>query len=195
MTVIPDFGRNQLASLTALLGFTVGVEVGVAAGGFSKVILDANPKMELYGVDPWTPYGGYRDYARKSTLDTLEIKARRLLKGYDNYEFIKAFSMDAVQQFSDGSLDFVYIDANHQEPYVSQDINEWYRKLRPRGILSGHDYVRSAHRDGTPLYHDVKNAIHRFTNENGIELFILGNEAIDEGLVRDRPRSWMLWKR
>lgn len=192
---ISNFGRIQLADLIHELDFKTGVEVGVAAGWYSSVLANANPQMKLYGVDPWTPYKGYRDYVRTSTLDTLEIKAHRALDKYPNYTFVKKFSMDAVGDFADGSLDFVYIDANHGDPYVTQDITEWYKKLRSGGILAGHDYVRTKSRDDQPLINDTKSATQLFAKANNLILFILGTDAIREGEVRDRPRSWMMIKK
>lgn len=48
--------------------------------------------------------------------------------------------MEAVKRFKNGSLDFVYIDANHSFNYVMQDLTEWSKKVRVGGIVSGDDY-------------------------------------------------------
>ena len=48
--------------------------------------------------------------------------------------------MDVVKQFKDGSLDFVYIDANHEFRSVIDDISEWGKKVKVGGIVSGHDF-------------------------------------------------------
>jgi predicted O-methyltransferase YrrM len=48
--------------------------------------------------------------------------------------------MEAVKDFKDESLDFVFIDGNHQYSYVLEDITEWSKKVRSGGIVSGHDY-------------------------------------------------------
>lgn len=50
--------------------------------------------------------------------------------------------MDAVQEFDNESLDFVYIDANHEFQAVTNDIAEWSKKVRVGGIVSGHDFTR-----------------------------------------------------
>ena len=49
--------------------------------------------------------------------------------------------MDAVKDFADRSLDFVYIDANHEPQFVEEDIREWSKKVKVGGIVSGHDYA------------------------------------------------------
>ena len=50
--------------------------------------------------------------------------------------------MDAVKDFKDESLDFVYIDANHGYESTKEDIREWSKKVKKGGIVSGHDYVK-----------------------------------------------------
>ena len=51
--------------------------------------------------------------------------------------------MQALEDFLDNSLDFVFIDANHTFEYVVNDIAEWSKKVRPGGIISGHDFLNS----------------------------------------------------
>ncbi len=49
--------------------------------------------------------------------------------------------MDALEDFEDNSLDFVYIDGDHNFKHISEDIYEWTKKVRSGGIVSGHDYL------------------------------------------------------
>ena len=71
-------------------------------------------------------------------------------------------SVEAVNQFEDASLDFVFIDATHTYESVSQDIRLWWPKVRPQGLFSGHDYRWSG----------VKLAVDEFTLNNGLSGFI-----------------------
>lgn len=187
---IPNFGRNQLAALLRELDFKKGVEVGVAAGEYSEILSHYNPQMTVIGIDPFVPYKGYQDYKRQKTLDGLEQSAMDVSIRQSNYILIKQFSMDVLGDFEDNSLDFVYIDANHAEPFVSQDIEGWYKKVRPRGILAGHDYIKLR---GHAC--DVIKAVNRFTKEKFIyPWFVLGREAKEPGVIRDDVRSWMIIK-
>ena len=43
----------------------------------------------------------------------------------------------------DKSIDFVYIDADHEYESVRKDIAAWHPKIRRGGIISGHDYSSS----------------------------------------------------
>lgn len=192
---VPDFGRNQLAAMLYLLGAKTIVEVGVAEGYYSRTLCEYNPDAKVYGIDPYVPYRGYRDYTRISTFEKLRTSAEKRLGSCTNYQFIYEFSMESLRHFQDDSLDFVYLDGNHVEPYVSQDIVGWHAKLRPGGILAGHDYVRTKDGQGVHQTNDVKGAVRQFAKDRGLTLYILGREATNEGLVRDRPRSWMLWRK
>ena len=46
----------------------------------------------------------------------------------------------AASNFADGSVDFVFIDADHSYEAVKQDIQTWLPKVRHGGVLAGHDY-------------------------------------------------------
>src|SRR3989344_7498757 len=182
---IPNFGRNQLAELLHELDFKKGVEVGVAAGEYLEILSKHNPQMKLWGVDPWSPQKGYRDYTRSSTFDRLRQDAEKRLNRAGNTEFLVMTSAEALGQFKDDSVDFVYIDADHSFNHVVFDIHEWLAKLRPGGIIAGHDYFKPSNH---ARIHVVQ-AVNGYTSSWGIHpWFVLGNEANNEGLIRDIPR-------
>lgn len=187
---IPNVGKDDLADLLHELDFKTGVEVGVAQGKYAKKLCEANPQMKVYGVDIWRAYDGYTDYYQEK-LDICYEKARELLAPFPNHQIIKDFSMNAVKQFADNSLDFVYIDANHDDPYVTEDIVEWSKKVRSGGIVSGHDYFRRKSRKTMASRYSVIRATQNYTKENNIKpWFLLGLLDKIPGLVRDHIRSW-----
>ena len=53
---------------------------------------------------------------------------------------MKMSSEESCLGFEDNSLDLVWIDASHEYEFVSKDIEMWYKKIKPGGILSGHDW-------------------------------------------------------
>jgi hypothetical protein len=193
---IPNATRDDLAQLFHDLDFKVGAEIGVAAGEYSKVIMENNPQLEkMYGVDPYLPYKDYKDYVRTSTFQTLLDEAKSRLDQYPAYEFIREMSVEASKDFEDGSLDFVYIDANHQEKYAYEDIAAWAPKVKAGGVVAGHDYARLKAKNGEDSTNwAVIPAVHRYVKENGYQLYIWGLEAKLPGLKRDAVRSWMFEK-
>jgi predicted O-methyltransferase YrrM len=49
-------------------------------------------------------------------------------------------SIEYVKLVKDQSIDFIYIDGNHQYSSVKEDILAWLPKIKNGGIISGHDY-------------------------------------------------------
>jgi hypothetical protein len=46
----------------------------------------------------------------------------------------------ASQMFADGSLDAVFLDGSHEAAAVEADVRAWLPKVRPGGVLAGHDW-------------------------------------------------------
>jgi len=185
---IPNFGRAGLATLFHELGFKVGAEIGVLEGTYSEILCQNNPGVKLYAIDPWKRHRGYRDYVRNSTFSNAHEKAQKTLAQY-NCEILRMFSMDAVKQFDDESLDFVYIDGNHDFENVTNDVSAWLEKIKVGGVIAGHDYVK--HKGPSKIH--VYEAINGFTKAYKIRpWFILGSNAIIPGEIRDDSRSF-LW--
>ncbi len=131
--------KYDLVKYFGELEFTKGAEIGVAEGYFSEAMFQAIPNLKLYCIDIWQPYHGNR-WSGSTERNNHHFKtASERLSKY-NAHIIREMSMDAVKRFEDGSLDFVYIDANHSFDYVMQDLNEWSKKVRVGGIVSGDDY-------------------------------------------------------
>lgn len=132
--------RLELAKCFADLRFTKGAEVGVCTGRYSRILCETIPNLQLLGVDPYKPYHGYTDFRRQSTHDTNLALTREALANYPNFTLAMNFGHEVAKWIPDGSLDFVFIDGNHQYADVKQDIEDWAPKVRQGGIVSGHDY-------------------------------------------------------
>lgn len=190
---IPNAGRDDLAKLFAELNFRVGVEIGVEQGLYTEVLCETNPRAKIYGVDPWEAYPGYREHVSQSKLDGFYEGTRTRLVPFLNWELVRKFSMEAVQDFADSSLDFVYIDGNHALPFVINDIIEWDKKVRPGGIVSGHDYRKN--KRARALQHVVY-AVNCYTQAYRIwPWFLWGRKDKLPGEIRDDNRSWMWVKK
>lgn len=136
---VPSFHRDDLARLFAELGFKHGAEIGVAEGKYSEVLLRSNPDLHLLCVDPWHAYPGNTQQKSSSKHDYAYSETRRRTADY-KAQLVMKTSMEAVREVKDGSLDFVYLDANHSFDYVIEDLINWTRKVRQGGIIAGDDY-------------------------------------------------------
>lgn len=50
-------------------------------------------------------------------------------------------SAASASRYEDGSLDWVYVDADHRYEAVRRDILAWLPKVRKGGVIAGHDYA------------------------------------------------------
>ena len=138
--IVLDIGREGLAALFAKLGYTRGAEVGVQKALYSEVLCQTIPGLHLYAIDSWCAYDGYLDESKQEKFDACRAEAEGRLAPFD-CDIIPEWSLEAAKQIPDASLDFVYIDANHAFVDVVNDIDAWLKKIKPGGIIAGHDYT------------------------------------------------------
>lgn len=187
---IPDVGRDDLPKFLFETGRKVGVEIGIDQGEYGIELCKAG--LKVYGVDSYNAYPAYK--APEAYVSHFE-QASKNLKGYD-YTIINKTSMDALADFEDASLDFVYIDGNHSLPYITADIFGWEAKLKKGGIMSGHDYafVRGPREKKVPRVYDgihVRAGVDACAYIMNVgKLYILGEKEKKEGEKRDKWRSW-----
>ena len=125
-----------------------GCEVGVLRGELSAMLLDDFRDLALYMVDPYLrdrywDEDAMKEYQRLAFTNTLPFADRRIM--------LVTKSLQAAALIPPGSLDFVYIDANHRYESVKQDMEAWYPKVRTGGLFFGHDYNGKRHDKGVKI--------------------------------------------
>lgn len=104
------------------------------------------PEMEMVAVDLWAEqpgndsipggenyagwefeksYGNFRDYTKANFPGRVAI--------------LRQSTVSAAAHVPDESLDFAFIDADHSYEGCLADIKAWSPKIRPGGMLCGHD--------------------------------------------------------
>ena len=139
-------GRTRAAEVIKRLpeGKVAGVEVGVSACAMSRALKE-RPGLTLYMVATWLPFrhvGRDEQEANYMTARSIGVAMRM-------------DSVKASEAFSDGSLDFVFLDADHSYKGVKRDIEAWLPKVKPGGLLCGHDYANK----NDPCGMEVKRAV------------------------------------
>lgn len=116
-----------------------------------------------------------------------EAATRAILAPY-KATVIKKDSIEAAKDVADGSLDFVFIDADHSHKSVKEDITAWAEKVKKGGIVSGHDYYvfPSGNRG-------VIDAVDEYTKAHGYKLNVID---WDKTMPKsdDRVPSWYFFK-
>lgn len=134
---------RYVASIDCFTRFVeVGVYTGASCAFLAQRLLERGGTFELYAVDLWDEVNTQTDYKRPVEPAIWEAFQERLRQENltDCVRILKAESVAAATTFLDRSLDFVFIDANHEYAHVHADIKAWQPKLRTGGMLSGHDY-------------------------------------------------------
>jgi len=176
--------REHFGDLLNALGLHGdGAEIGVHIGGFSKSILTRWTSGRLHLVDPWMVLEDYDDGI--NTLDRendymICLENLREFFPEDRVIVKRGLSTEIVGEYPDKYFDFVYIDANHAESHVYQDMKDWYPKVKPGGLFAGHDYV-----EGWEWVHVIP-AVQRFFSEQGCSYQITCEEIPSWWMIKDR---------
>lgn len=128
--------RNGLRDLARFFpDGSVGIEVGAYAGESTRLFLESGRVKKLICIDAWMDnyYRGGQMAAAEKAFDALCLE-------YPQIEKIKATSERALARLKD-EVDWAYIDGNHHENNVKQDIRLALKLIKaPGGIVCGHDY-------------------------------------------------------
>ncbi|MFM2009859.1 MAG: Synechococcus phage [Bacteroidota bacterium] len=119
-----------------------GIEIGVDLGDTAHALLSNRSLLTLYGVDPYVGYKDWNDYELfQSQRDfCFEKMSERLATFGERFVLYKDFSDNAVDNFIDNSIDFIFIDGLHTYEQVLLDCQNYYPKLKSGGVFSFHDY-------------------------------------------------------
>lgn len=122
--------RERLVALVQEHGWKRGAELGVDRGILYGMLLRDCPELFLIGVDT------FPDRERSKRAFELE-RSHRPRAG-----LLTMTTREASKAVPDGEFDFVFIDADHSERSVTEDIMDWKSKVKKGGWLGGHDYSR-----------------------------------------------------
>lgn len=189
---IPNCGRDDLITFFKEKGFTKGAEIGVFEASFTELFAKAG--FEIYGIDPWMVYEDYGESDYTPMAEKRYQKSVARLSPYPNAHIMRMTSMQALEKFEDDSLDFVYIDGNHQFKYIAEDLFEWWKKVKKGGVIAGHDYAYFKSR--SPLGGcQVREVVDAYAKAFRTNFWVLGNYKRQKPEdIRDDYRSWMFIK-
>lgn len=158
------------------------VEVGVDRAEWASLFLGRFPQCtQWWGVDAYAPFPE-QQFPRDADYQTA---VARLLPHAGRTKLIRLPSVEAAVLFPAGAVDFVYIDAAHDHESVRADLEAWYPKLGPKGILAGHDF------DDHPEHEGVRRAVTEFAR--GLRQTVYTTAV--KGYGQEDCPSWYLYVR
>jgi hypothetical protein len=175
--LIPKQSKGRQFLLDTLPKDSVGAEIGVHLGAFSRRILDTVCPKQLHLIDPWEHqtaskyktawYGGGAERGQAE----LDERYSNILKRFDQnirdeqVKVHRGYSSEILQQFPDQYFDWVYIDGNHLYEYVKEDLELSFQKVKPGGYITGDDYTEGGWWEG-----GVKKAVDEFAKNQAVQL-------------------------
>jgi predicted O-methyltransferase YrrM len=116
----------------------IGSWKGKSTAFMAVEIANSRKKIDFYCIDTFEGSVEHKDNPELPFLYDIFKNNMKPLEGY--YKDMKMTSMEAVKNFEDESLDFVFIDGSHEYKDIKDDIIHWLPKVKKGGILAGHDY-------------------------------------------------------
>ena len=149
--VLDSEGENvyRYALLSLFNKGSVGCEIGVWKGRFTRTVLSVVQPSVMYLVDPYIAQqnaGTGEQSGQNTQADLDRIFAETLQKiknttpSSTRIEFIRKFSAEANADIPDGALDWMYIDGDHSYTGCAADLQLAIKKVRRGGWIICDDY-------------------------------------------------------
>jgi len=123
----------------------VGAWFGKSTNYLASKIKESGKKINFVSIDTWK--GTDDEQLHQTIVNSFSgdifyefIDNTVLSNNYGNFQLIKDTSKNAANCFSNNSIDFIMIDAGHSYEAVLDDLNIWYKKIKPGGYISGDDF-------------------------------------------------------
>lgn len=144
-------------------------EIGVWDGGFSEQILDIAEPKTLHLIDPWCyqPEFNNSAFGKKVNRNKMDEKFEAVSAKFNDDPRVRihrATSHDALAQFQNGELDWVYVDGNHNYQIISKDLELCLEKVKLDGIISGDDFFWKPDK-GSPVKRAVLETVSKLGGE------------------------------
>jgi len=151
-------------------GFKIVLEIGVYKATMADHVSTACKDIsEYWAIDQWDVLSEKHHKLAditKENWDALYLRACQLSLKHKPLKIMRLKSVEAAKLFPEHYFDFIFIDASHLYEDVKEDIIAWHPKVRPGGILAGHDYGVGKQRG-----YEVNKAVDEVFGKDGIEVF------------------------
>ena len=147
---------------------SICAEIGVASGNYSQDILRIVQPQKLHLIDMWGSerYGEDKMHIVK-TIFSNQIRDNQIVLN-------RGLSTEVLQTFDNAYFDWVYIDSDHSYETTKQELELCMEKVKPEGIIAGHDYCIGNWDTG--LKYGVIEAVYEFCLKHDWELVFITSD-------------------
>ncbi len=159
----------------------IGSFMGLSALLFAKALYASqNYSTRIYCVDTWGDWSARFDHPLMKIISQGKIYEKFLNNisdsGLENFIIpIRKDSVETARDFPDENFDLIFIDGDHTVDGAYRDLSAWHPKLKPGGILVGHDYFQTG----------VQKAVHKYTKERNLSCILFGVGSVFMLVPRD----------
>jgi predicted O-methyltransferase YrrM len=133
----------------------IGSFLGKSSVYMAVEIINSGKNIKFDCVDHWE---GSEEHSNndKVNLDTMyEDFLKNIEPVKEVINPIKMNSVDASKLYEPDSLDFVFIDASHDEVSVKQDLAAWMVRVKEDGVIAGDDINASGVSEAVRWFFDT----------------------------------------
>jgi predicted O-methyltransferase YrrM len=115
------------------------IEIGSYMGESTMMFASVGIFDTIHSIEP---HNGSEEFNKLYEYSWEDVKKEYKIntRNFDNIIHHQDYSYNVVDKFEDGTIDFIYIDAEHTYESVKRDLELYLPKLKKGGIIGGHDY-------------------------------------------------------
>ncbi len=126
----------------------LGTWLGQSAGYMAVEIANSGKEIKFHCVDVWEDIGSFTCLGHPEIdawirdTDVYDVFRQFMQRGgvWDRIITHRTRTVEAAALFADASVDFCFVDADHEYESVMADIAAWLPKVKPGGLFAGHDF-------------------------------------------------------
>lgn len=164
------------------------VEIGTEKAAFATTFLETWKGDQLLCIDPWqNELPGYQEMHWDRSPD-FHVAMHALARYNWRVHVFRGTSEEAIQKgIIRWPIDFLYVDANHEYPHVSRDIELFWPHVADHGIMAGHDYDTAME--------GVVRAVNEFAEHLGVNVYLTHEPRFKSWYISKCEALWAAFSR